>query len=96
MAPIYREFYVTHASDSYKLHNGGKIIEVKIDSENDIQAIIENGFIESNKHSYGIDNEEGSKITFWGFKTNMHYPYFSIIPFQDWNSDGNSPFVRNF
>lgn len=69
LAPIYIEFYVTHASDSYKLHNGGKIIEVKIDSENDIQTIIENGFIESNKHSYGTDNEEESKITFWGFKT---------------------------
>ena len=25
LAPIYIEFYVTHASDSYKLHNGGKI-----------------------------------------------------------------------
>lgn len=36
LAPIYIEFFVTHASDVSKLHNGGKIIEVKIESENDI------------------------------------------------------------
>ena len=49
LAPIYIEFFVTHASDVSKLHNGGKIIEVKIESENDIQRIVDDGFIESSK-----------------------------------------------
>ena len=73
LAPIYVEFFVTHASDSFKLHNGGKIIEVKIESEDDIQKIVENGFVESDKcdrRSFAeIESENISKTTFWGFKT---------------------------
>lgn len=65
--PIYIEFCVTHNSDELKLHNGGRIIEVKIASENDLYKIIENGFIETSE----IPN-----TTFWGFKSedynNMH------------------------
>ena len=71
--PIYIEFYVTHASDDFKLHNGGKVIEVKIESERDIEKIVENGFIESS-----IDNKtnmcfgkmnDSHNTTFWNFKS---------------------------
>ena len=73
LAPIYIEFFVTHASDVSKLHNGGKIIEVKIESENDIQRIVDDGFIESSKCDSrlleGIESEIISETTFWGFKS---------------------------
>ena len=39
--PLYLEIYVTHASDSTKLHSGNKIIEAKIEKEEDIDKIIE-------------------------------------------------------
>ncbi len=45
--PIYLEFCVTHASDREKLHSGNKIIEIRIESEDDIQQLVENGIIES-------------------------------------------------
>lgn len=69
LAPIYIEFFVTHASDSNKLHCGGKIIETKLETEDDIQSIVDNGFIESKRL---IDRENSSsdyKTTFWGFKS---------------------------
>lgn len=73
LTPIYIEFFVTHASDVSKLHNGGKIIEVKIESENDIQRIVDNGFIESGKHDRGtleaIGSENINETTFWGFRS---------------------------
>lgn len=52
--PIYIEFCVTHASDSAKLHNGGKTIEIRLESEKDIDAIIMNGFVESLYPRIGI------------------------------------------
>lgn len=71
LVPIYIEFFVTHASDTNKLHSGEKIIETKLESEEDIQSIIDNGFIESTWQGdgYGIDTNEGQKTTFWGFKS---------------------------
>lgn len=73
LPPIYIEFFVTHASDSNKLHNGGKIIEVKLETEDDIQSIIDNGFVESNRQ---INKDEIDArlypecyTTFWGFKS---------------------------
>lgn len=70
LVPIYIEFFVTHASDVSKLHRGGKIIEIKIESENDIQRIVDNGFIESDNRTLDVKcSENDSNITFWGFKT---------------------------
>lgn len=73
LRPIYIEFFVTHASDISKLLNGGKIIEAKIESENDIQRIVDNGFIESEQYDSSsleiTDSEEKNKITFWGFNS---------------------------
>ncbi|MEE1272337.1 MAG: competence protein CoiA family protein [Bacteroidales bacterium] len=62
--PIYLEFCVTHASDSEKLHSGNKIIEILIESEDDICNIIKNGIIETKNN----DEEKINKISFYGFK----------------------------
>lgn len=69
--PIYIEFYVTHASDDFKLHNGGKVIEVKIESEIDIDKIVENGLIESSRYNNTnryFEEMPDNNTTFWGFK----------------------------
>lgn len=63
--PIYIEFFVTHACDEEKLHTGENIIEIKIESEADIDYIIENGFIENDSPA---ENEK-KKTTFYGFLT---------------------------
>jgi hypothetical protein len=44
--PVYIEFCVTHASEQTKLHSGNRIIECVIESEEDIDAICESGFVE--------------------------------------------------
>lgn len=68
-APLYLEIYVTHASDDTKLHSGNKIIEAKIENEEDIDEIIGNGFIESPKQNdYDRNDNHSLKISFWGFK----------------------------
>lgn len=60
-SPIYLEFCVTHASDDAKLHSDNKIIEIVIESENDIYNIIERGLIEGNKISfYGFKNSDNN------------------------------------
>lgn len=70
--PIYLEFFVSHASDTEKLYSGNKIIEIYIESEDDIMQIVENGIIESNyddENEYYNDFEENlQKISFYGFK----------------------------
>ena len=70
-SPIYLEFFVTHASDLEKLHSGNKIIEICIESEDDILRLAENGIVESDSY-YGsyYENMEWSfsNIKFYGFK----------------------------
>lgn len=56
--PLYIEFYVTHASEESKLHSGEKIVEVKIESVEDIDKIVAEGFTYKNKN-----------ISFYGLKT---------------------------
>ncbi|MGI6222281.1 MAG: competence protein CoiA family protein [Prevotella sp.] len=66
--PIYIEFCVTHASDAEKLHSGKKIIECIIEDENDINNIIEKGFIEDSLENKDYDFPDvKSKIQFYGF-----------------------------
>ncbi|MCM1318033.1 MAG: hypothetical protein NC241_07660 [Bacteroides sp.] len=71
--PIYIEFCVTHASDEFKLHNGGKIIEVKITCEEDIDRIVETGFVETSVQNRTISFDCISSgvlnTTFLGFKS---------------------------
>lgn len=68
LPPIYIEFFVTHASDDFKLHHGGRIIEIKLESEKDIDAIVENGFIESYKNE-SQDLMDSQKTRLCGFKS---------------------------
>lgn len=68
--PIYLEFCVTHASDTEKIHSGKKIIEIHIESEDDILRIVENGIIES-EYNCGISNDLENylqKVVFYGFE----------------------------
>ena len=70
-SPIYLEFFVTHASGQEKLHSGNKIIEIRIESEEDILQLVENGIVESDScNSEGFNHLEGDsqKIRFYGFK----------------------------
>lgn len=67
--PIYIEIFVTHQSDKEKLHSGNKIIEVKIENENDIDNIVRNGFSESKAiESYEDDHKTDAEVSFYGFK----------------------------
>ena len=61
LPPIYLEFCVTHASDVEKLHSGEKIIEIKIDSKEDVENIITNACIRACE-----------KISFYGFRDYLH------------------------
>ena len=62
--PIYIEIFVTHACDEEKLHNGERIIETKIESETDIDDIINNGFVEDDCS----DDNEKEKTAFYNFR----------------------------
>lgn len=66
--PIYIEIYVTHASDSEKLHSGNKIIEIKIDSEEEIEDLIRNGIVEDCSCEETPYKNHVPKVSFWGFK----------------------------
>lgn len=70
--PIYLEFFVTHASDLEKLHSGNKIIEICIESENDILQLSEHGISESDFYYNDPYDNLGrcfQKINFYGFKS---------------------------
>lgn len=73
-SPIYLEFYVTHASDIEKLHSGSKIIEIRIETEEDIIELTQNGISKAccpneidNKY-YLIDGEFYPKVCLYGFR----------------------------
>ncbi len=71
LPPIYIEFFVTHASDDYKLHKGGRIIEVQIESEADIERIVKYGLTESfmSRHmNYSVEEKNIRDVVFYGFK----------------------------
>ena len=79
-SPIYLEFFVTHASDLDKLHSGNKIVEICINSVNDILQLTENGIIESNSLNNNDYYDLGSdfrSISFYEFK-NKDYRNSSI------------------
>ena len=66
--PIYLEFFVTHASDSEKLHSGNKIIEIAIQTENDISRLVKDGIIEPTYDEFTDMEDDIPGITFHGFK----------------------------
>ena len=59
-------------SDLEKLHSGNKIVEIRIESVNDILQIAENGIIESNDHKSeyynDFEKENLRSVSFYGFK----------------------------
>lgn len=65
--PVYIEIFVTHASDEMKLHSGEKIIEIKLESEEDIEKIVKYGFVEDIKPKDVYIEDFKPKTTFWGF-----------------------------
>jgi len=71
-SPIYLEFCVTHASSSEKLHSGNKIIEIYIESEEDIRNLAEQGIIESEDDEeydeYNDAENDLRQVCFYGFK----------------------------
>lgn len=70
--PIFIEFFVTHACDEEKLYNGEKIIEIKIESEEDIEKIAAEGFIQNEVPSSRYEafyEPQYSKISFYGFNS---------------------------
>lgn len=74
-SPIYLEFCVTHASDSAKLHSGNKIIEIYLNSEEDVCRLIEHGIIETtcNSNDEYIEIEyDTPPVVFYGFKKEDH------------------------
>lgn len=71
--PIYIEIFVTHASESEKLHSGCKIIEVKIKDESDIDNVVANGFCEGKRMTnHHRESVVAAKTAFYGFKTEDH------------------------
>ena len=68
LKPVYIEFFVTHASEIEKLHSGEKIIEIKIESEEDIDNIVAHGFIETTRITPEVEQGYYPKIEFYGFK----------------------------
>lgn len=67
--PILIEIQVTHKSEIAKLESGHKIIEIKINSEGDIEHLLESAVIEEDDDSAYTDNpKQISSIKFFGFK----------------------------
>ena len=70
LAPVYIEIHVTHQSEEEKLHSGNKIIEVKVEDENDIDEIIQKGFVEGERITrYHRESVVTAKTAFYGFKS---------------------------
>lgn len=66
--PVYIEFFVTHASDEVKLNSGNRIIECLIESEDDINNIVLNGFVEEDVIDSVNEQNIVPKTKFYGFK----------------------------
>lgn len=69
--PILIEIYVTHKSTQEKLNSNYRIIEIKIESEEDIDQIVSTASIEgsSSAFNYGLEMKD-EKNRFYNFKIN--------------------------
>lgn len=56
-APVFIEIYVSHPCEQQKIDSGNKIIELKINSEDDIKSIVDSSII----------TEDGNRIRFYNF-----------------------------
>ena len=71
--PIYIEFCVTHPSDYEKLHSGDKIIEITLESEEDVEKLVQNGFVESEPQQEQGWEQIPSPVAFYGFDKREDY-----------------------
>ena len=67
--PLFLEICVTHRCEQKKIDSGIKIIEFDIESESDIESIVNAPYIEENEH-----------IRFYNFKTKEMYGQISEFP----------------
>ncbi len=72
--PIYIEFCVTHPSDYEKLHSGDKIIEIMLESEEDVDKLVQNGFVESELQQ----EQTPLPVAFYGFDKKEDYNNNSV------------------
>lgn len=89
IAPIYIEFCVTHASDNAKLNSGNRIIETIIETEEDVYAIVKDGFVEKSVPVDEFMCRFKQVTAFYGFRkhdnnNNMNYeaPVIRFVLYQ--------------
>lgn len=76
--PIYIEFCVTHASDEEKLHSENRIIEIKLESEQDVTNLVEHGFRESRAYKDAPHVVDSPNVKFYGFEKRYDYNNNSV------------------
>ena len=68
-SPVLIEIQVTHKSEVAKMESGYRIIEIKINSEEDINRLLESSMIkETDNASYADNQQRDNQISFTGFK----------------------------
>lgn len=73
--PFLIEIYVTHKSTEEKLNSGYRIIEIQIESEEDINEIISAAsIVENSVDSDNRKNRANAKIKFYNFKVDSSIP----------------------
>ena len=96
-SPILIEICVSHKSEKEKLESGHKIIEIKITSEEDIEALCLGKIVASNKYS-----ENPNQVMFYGFKKEsllketLHAKFLSRFILYDSGKAYVSSFDREF
>lgn len=91
-SPILVEIFVTHKSTEAKLSSGYRIIEIKVESEEDIDQIVSTAsIIESAEAINHYGKEPSGKIRFYNFKNSYKKPDYAhqAYKFRFWiNSKG--------
>ena len=94
--PILIEILVTHKCTEEKIHSGSRIIEIPIQSEEQIDKIVNNCRLNAVRHNY-IDNDlleeinEGTAITLYNFNKKESFdPTDSIKENEDYFSRNNT------
>ncbi len=71
--PVFIEIFVTHACDQNKVNSGLKIIEIPVDSEQDVKEIEKLEILKESLDPY-IQNKKKKEIKFINFKSNFEQP----------------------
>lgn len=71
--PILIEIFVTHKSSEEKLNSDYRVIEINIESEDDINQIVTTATLkESNSNAIRLDKNSNNKIRFYNFKADSY------------------------